>query len=140
MATVHLILAIAAIEGLHLCSVDISNAFLKGDLEEIYMKQPEGFYELGPKYVLRLKKAIYSLKQAACQWNKKLHATLVSIGFKRLESDHSVYICERDGVKIIMPIFVDDIILASTQKALDEMVEELAKHFPPRDLGPTHFC
>jgi len=31
MATVRLILAIAAIEGLHLRSVDISNAFLKGD-------------------------------------------------------------------------------------------------------------
>jgi hypothetical protein len=70
----------------------------------------------------------------------ELITALVSIGFKRLESDHSVYICERDGVKIIMPIFVDDIILASTQKALDEMVEELAKHFSPRDLGPTHFC
>jgi len=35
------------------------------------------------KYVLRLKKAIYGLKQAARQWNKKLHATLVSMGFKK---------------------------------------------------------
>jgi hypothetical protein len=141
MATVRLILAIAAIEGLHLRSVDISNAFLKGDLEEeIYMKQPEGFHELGPEYVLRLKKAIYGLKQAARQWNKKLHATLVSMGFKRLESDRSVYIYERDGVKVIIPIFVDDITLASkSQKALDETVEELAKHFPLRDLGPTSF-
>src|ERR1700733_14730229 len=42
--------------------------------------------------------------------------------------------------KIIMPIFVDDITLASkSQKALDERVEELAKHFPLRDLGPTSF-
>ena len=141
MATVRLILAIAAIEGLHLRSVDISNAFLKGDLEEeIYMKQPEGFHELGPEYVLRLKKAIYGLKQAARQWNKKLHTTLVSMGFKRLESDRSVYIYERDGVKVIMPIFVDDITLASkSQKALDDTVEELAKHFPLRDLGPTSF-
>jgi len=104
--------------------------------EEIYMKQPKGFYELGPEYVLRLKKAIYGLKQAAHQWNKKLHATLVFMGFKQLESNYSVYIYERDGVKIIMLIFVDDITLAfKSQKALDETVEELAKHFPLRDLG-----
>jgi len=62
MATIHLILAIAAIEGLHLRSVDISNAFLKGDLEEeIYMKQPEGFYKFGPEYVCGLHKSIYGL-------------------------------------------------------------------------------
>ena len=39
-----------------------------------------------------------------------------------------------------MPIFVDDITLASkSQKALDDTVDELAKHFPLRDLGPTSF-
>src|ERR1700734_826910 len=64
----------------------------------------------------------------------------LSMGFKRLESDCSVYIYERERVQIIMPIFVDDITLASkSQKALDETVEELAKHFPLRDLGPTSF-
>jgi hypothetical protein len=69
-----------------------------------------------------------------------LHATLVSIGFKRLESDRSVYIYAKNGVQIIVPIFVDDITLASkSQKALDDAVEELAKHFPLRDLGPTSF-
>jgi hypothetical protein len=41
---------------------------------------------------------------------------------------------------IIMPIFVDDITLAAkSQKALNKTVEELAKHFPLRDLRPTSF-
>ena len=141
MATIRLILAIAAIEGLHLRSVDISNAFLKGDLEEeIYMKQPEGFHEFGPEYVCRLRKSIYGLKQAARQWNKKLHTALLSMGWKRLESDRSVYIYKKNGVSIIMPVFVDDITLAGkSTKALDEAVEELSKHFPLRDLGSTSF-
>jgi transposase InsO family protein len=141
MATIRLIIAIAAIEGLHLRSVDISNAFLKGELEEeIYMKQPEGFHEFGPEYVCRLRKSIYGLKQAARQWNKKLHSTLLSIGFKRLESDRSVYIYKKNGVHIIMPVFVDDITLAAkSRRDLDEAVEELSKHFPLRDLGPTSF-
>jgi hypothetical protein len=61
-----LILALSAIEDLELCSVDISSAFLNGDLdEEIYMKQPEGFHEGGPNHVCKLKKSLYGLKQAA---------------------------------------------------------------------------
>ena len=139
--TIRVVIALAAIEDMHLRTVDISNAFFKGDLEEeIYMEQPEGFRELGPEYVCKLQKSIYGLKQASRQWNKKLHATLVSIGFKRFESDRSVYIYARNGVQIIVPIFVDDITLASkSQKALDDAVEELAKHFSLRDLGPTSF-
>jgi hypothetical protein len=139
--TIRTVIALAAIEDLHLQTVDISNAFLKGELEEeIYMEQPEGFREFGPEYVCKLQKSIYGLKQASRQWNKKLHATLVSMGFIRLESDRSVYIYTKNGVRIIVPIFVDDITLASkSQKALDDTVEELSKHFPLRDLGPTSF-
>lgn len=45
-----------------------TTAFLNGDLdEEIYMKQPEGFKEGGPEYILHLLKSLYGLKQSACQ-------------------------------------------------------------------------
>jgi len=44
-ATLRIIMALAAVEDLELCSVDITSAFTNGDLdEEIYMKQPEGFH------------------------------------------------------------------------------------------------
>ena len=47
-ATIRLILALAAIDDLHLRSVDISHAFINGDIDaEVYMMQPEGFKELG---------------------------------------------------------------------------------------------
>ena len=65
-AALRLILALAAAEDLHLRSIDISSAFTYGDLEEdIYMHQPEGFQEGGPNKVLKLKKSLYGLKQAA---------------------------------------------------------------------------
>ena len=65
MATIRVILALAALEDLELYSIDISQAFLNGDLDvDIYMQQPEGFEEGGPEYVCRLRKSLYGLKQA----------------------------------------------------------------------------
>ena len=123
-ATLRLILALAAVEDLELRSIDISSAFINGDLdEEIYMKQPEGFHIGGAHKVCRLKKSLYGLKQAARQWNKKLHSVLVDLGFKRIESDRSVYIYSNGVVRVIVPIYIDDITLASKDtQALDKYV------------------
>ena len=64
------ILALAALEDLHLESVDISSAFLNGELEEeVYMRQSEGFVEKGNNWVWHLLKSIYGLKQAGRCWH-----------------------------------------------------------------------
>jgi hypothetical protein len=121
--------------------VDISSAFLNGDLyEEIYMKQPEGFHEGGPHHVCKLKKSLYGLEQAAQQWNKKLHTILQSMGFKCLDSDRSIYIYVKDNMCIIVPIFIDDITLApESSAAMDKAVHTLSQHFKLQDLGATQF-
>jgi hypothetical protein len=138
-STIRIILAIAALEDLELRSVDISHAYLNGELEEeIYMQQPEGFEVGGPDYVCRLRKSLYGLKQAGRVWNKTLHSVLSSMGFKRAESDHGLYIFHRDSVRILMPVFVDDITFAGNDSAaLDLAIQELSSHFKLRDLGPT---
>ena len=136
-----MIVALAASEGMHLRSTDISAAFTQGDLDEVvYMLQPEGFHQGGPNKVLKLLRPLYGLKQAARQWNIKLHAALTEMGFKRIESDRSVYIYSNGVVKIIVPIYIDDITFASKDNAaIDEAVKKLAIHFKLRDLGPTKF-
>lgn len=141
MASLRTIIALSAIKNYHIHSIDISSAFLNGDLEEdIYMVQPPGFEQLGPDYVCKLKKSLYGLKQSARQWNKKLHATLTELGYRRLESDRSVYIYSKDGVMVIIPVFIDDITLASnSQASIDKTIKELEVHFKLRDLGPTSF-
>ena len=141
LPTIRIVLALAAIEDLDLRSVDISHAFINGDIDaEIYMKQPEGYEQGGPNHVCKLNKSLYGLKQSARLWSEKLAGAMAQMGFKRLYSDASIYIYARDGIKVIVPIFVDDITLASkSQKALDMFVVELSKHFKLRDLGPTTF-
>ena len=65
--TIRMFLAITVVEDLELCTVDISSAFLNGNLEEdIYMKQPPGF-ETHPGLVCKLKKSLYGLKHGARQ-------------------------------------------------------------------------
>ncbi len=126
---------------MELWSIDISQAYINGDLDvEIYMEQPEGFVRGNPSDVLRLLKHLYGLRQAGNLWSKKLCDTLVSIGFTRIKSDPSVYILIKDGVRVIIPVFIDDITLASNSKSkIQSVINDLAKHFKLRDLGPTKY-
>ena len=139
MATLRVVLALAAMEDLDRRAVDISNAFINGLLEEeVYIQQPEGFHFGNPGDILRLRKALYGLKQAPRVWNKTLHQTLPKLGFARLKSDVSLYLYRRGTVRIIMPVFIDDITLASSSaEESDRLVQELSQHFKLRDLGPT---
>ena len=102
------------------------------------MKQPEGFEEKSPGWVWRLLKALYGLKQAGRCWHEKLHEVLTKLGFSRLVCEHSVWVYLRDGVRIIIPVFVDDITIAAKSKtAIQRVKDDLRTHFKLRDLGPT---
>ena len=108
MAAMRTVIALAAVEDLELDSVDVSTAFLNGDIDaEIYMKIPEGLGVEGdpapgedPKrWVVRLLKGLYGIKQGPRIWSLKLHSVLTSIGFERTDCDHSVYVYRRDGAR-----------------------------------------
>ena len=141
LSTMRLILAQAALEDYHMVTIDISHAFINGDLdEEIYMKPPPGFKEGEWGEVLHLLKSLYGLKQSARMWNKKLHTALQDLGFSRVRSDSSFYVFERDGVRIYMPIYVDDITIVSrSEPAIQRVIQDLEKRFKLRNLGPTRF-
>ena len=62
------------------------------------------------------------------------------MGFNRIESDRSVYIYSNGEVRIIVPIYIDNITFASkSSTAIDKYVQLLSQHFKCRDLGPTRF-
>jgi hypothetical protein len=141
-AALRVIFALAALEDWELESVDISNAYLNGELKdvEVYMRQPEGFAEKDDTWVARLLKGLYGLKQGGREWFKRLKEVLSHLGFSRIRSDGSIFIWEKDGVQVICPVFVDDITFASKSKSkIAALKVELAKHFKLRDLGPTTF-
>lgn len=108
---------------------------------EVYMQQPEGFVQKDKTWVCKLLKSIYGLKQSSRLWQEKLDDTLVThMGFTRIISDNTVWVYLKDGVRVFVPIFVNDITVAANDKAkIADMKSELKKHFKFRDLGPTTF-
>jgi hypothetical protein len=66
MESVRLLLTLAAQEGWCVHHMDVKSAFLNGDLkEEVYVHQPPGFAVPDKEgKVLRLRKALYGLRQA----------------------------------------------------------------------------
>jgi hypothetical protein len=104
LATICLVLALAATEDLHHQSVDISHAFINSDINtKIYMTQPEGFRQGGQEMVCRLNKSLYSLygcKQAGHLWSKQFQDALEKMGFRCIHSDPSIYIYDQDGIKV----------------------------------------
>lgn len=147
MTTVRLIFALAAKLNWHLHQLDISNAFLNGDLEEeLYMKLPPGYADIkgeqiSPTAVCKLHKSIYGLKQASRQWFLKFSATLMSFGFEKCHGDHTLFIKEFSGQFLIVSVYVDDILIASTSmEGVSELISKLSAVFKLRDLGvPKYF-
>eukprot|EP00253_Pinus_taeda_P003503 PITA_03503 len=83
MDSICLTLAIGAAQGWEVHQMDVKNAFLHIDLlEEIYMEQPHGFIH-DSSLVCRLKKSLYSLKQAPRAWYAKMDSFLLSQNFER---------------------------------------------------------
>ena len=92
------------------------------------MEQPDGFHFGNPGDVLLLVKSLYGLKQAGRVWNKTLHAKLLKLGFSRLHSDASLYVYRRDTVRLMVPVFIDNITIASNSPAeSDRIAQELSE-------------
>jgi len=139
--SVRSVVALAVMNNLRLHQMDITTAFLHGDLqEEVYMKQPEGFVKQGQeKLVCRLKKSIYGLKQSPRCWNQALDAQLKTMGFKQSTNDPCIYISTADSL-LILAVYVDDIVLAGkSQQAIAKVKADLGDCFQVKDMGELHY-
>ncbi len=154
MASIQAILATAGFEDWDIEQVDISSAFLNGELEEdITMKVFDGLRQIRPDlfpegskddrdWVLALERALYGLRQSPLQWHKKLTAVMSELGFKKIESDSSIFVFldEETGTRVIAPAYVDDITVTGTNSVKIAWTKaELKKHFKLRDMGPVDF-
>ncbi|CAM8910370.1 unnamed protein product [Rhodiola kirilowii] len=118
--------------------MDVKTAFLNGDLDEIYMKQQEGFIMPGNENkVCKLIKSLYGLKQAPKQWHQKFDEVILSSGFKLNQADKCVYSkFDNSGNGVIICLYVDDMLIFGTkQKQIDLTKDFLSSSFAMKDMG-----
>ncbi|GKF06121.1 retrovirus-related pol polyprotein from transposon TNT 1-94 [Tanacetum coccineum] len=96
--------------------MDVKTAFLNGGLkEEVYVSQPEGFVDPDHStHVYRLKKALYGLKQAPRAWYNTLSRFLLDNKFSKGVVDPTLFTRKTGKHILLVQIYVDDIIFAST--------------------------
>ena len=97
--SVRTMIALAAEQNLELHQIDVTTAFLNGELKEtIYMKQPEGFLTEGKEnLVCELKHSIYGLKQSPRCWNETVDKFLKELDFTQSLNDPCIYINNSGG-------------------------------------------
>ena len=128
-ASVRLLLIVAKIHQLESKSIDFVLAFPQADLDvPVYMELPAGVVPMDEidenrrRYVLRLNKSLYGLKQAGHNWFEKLRTGLLDRDFIQSQVDKCVFY--RDGCIILT--YVDDcIILGELMPIVDSIIKSL---------------
>ncbi|CAI7878826.1 unnamed protein product [Closterium sp. NIES-53] len=139
MTTLWVLLHVAAQRDYELHSLDFSTAFLQGSLhEEIWLRRPPGFtgsFPVGTQWSLR--RPVYGLRQAPCEWHDTLRTTLASLGFAPYTADPSLFLrTDTTLPPFYVLVYVDDLVFATAHtEALAHVKSELQKRHTCIDLG-----
>ena len=111
------------------CAIDFVNAFCQTEypelMEPVWVHPPRGYYhDLRGKYVLKLNKSMYGLRDAPRLWFENLFKHLLSpdLGFTQSSNDQCLLF--RSDMMII--VYVDDMgVAAQREELIDELVSYL---------------
>jgi len=137
-----LMLALATAEDMYIDHVDISQAFVQGDLIEgdrrIFMTAPPG-YDEDPAYVYELLKPLYGAPSSSRAWHKTMSGFMREEGFSTVGFEKSMWFRERDGERLLVGAHIDDfIICGSSRDAVDSFRLALLNRFEGTYEGVLH--
>ncbi|GJS19464.1 retrovirus-related pol polyprotein from transposon TNT 1-94 [Tanacetum coccineum] len=139
---IRIFLAFAAHINMIVYQMDVKMAFLNGILrEEVYVSQPGEFVDQNNlNHVYKLKKALYGLKQAPRAWYDLFLKFLLSQEFSKGTIDLTLFIRRQGKDILLVQIYVDDIIFASTIPELcDQFSKLMCSKFKMSRMGKISF-
>jgi len=138
LSTLRMLLALAVSRDWHVHQMDVVTAFLYPKIDGVVLMEPPPGIEwldscFGNRICL-LQKALYRLKQAPRLWFQEIDGTLKQMGFIQSLADSNLY----TSVKVILILYVDDILIASPDIGLVESTKkQLYNYYQMKDLGPV---
>lgn len=136
-STLRLLIALSAQLGLEILHLDVNTAFLNGLLkEQVFMYPPVGLESCDKNKVLKLKRAIYGLKQSSRVWYERVYSVLTDLEYKQSEAEPCLFE-KKDGDSItIVTLYVDDFfIFSNNQQEMSFLKHKLGEQFKIKDLG-----
>jgi Reverse transcriptase (RNA-dependent DNA polymerase) len=145
MASMHILLAMAARHNFEIHQVDIKSAYLNGEFEEgkiMYMCLPPGINLTNDKtLILCLLKPLYRLRQSSRHWYWKFSSVLMGpLQMKHCKVDQAVFYHIEGESVMALASHVDDFSAIGLSLELEQEIKtELKKVFEISDLGEINW-
>ncbi|CAI7845340.1 unnamed protein product [Closterium sp. NIES-53] len=139
MTSLRVLLHVAAQRNYEPHSSDFSTAFLQCSLyEEIWLRRPPGFtgsFPAGTQWSLR--RPVYGLRQAPCEWHDTLRTTIAALGFAPSSANMSLFLrTDTTLPPFYVLVYVDDLVFATADtEALALVKAELQQRHTYTNLG-----
>lgn len=167
LGSIRVVAALAAQHDMKIHQIDVTTAYLNGELEEqIFMEIPKYTERILEEIVISekkgkiadkaasilrelrskdkvclLRKALYGLRQAERRWHVRLRYELEKFGLKQSTADPCVFFKGKGENILIITVYVDDILVASRDLSeITKLTEHLSKSFQIKDFGEVKYC
>jgi hypothetical protein len=126
LEAIRILLAFVTSKGFNLYQMDMKSAFLNGVIQEVYVRQPQGFKS--PKYldrVYKLSQSLYGLKQAPWAWYARLKTILLGHMYVMGSVDKTLFTLNHGTDFLLVQIYVDDISFGGSSHTLVSIFQEM---------------
>jgi len=110
-------------------SSDVGTAFLNAPISEDVYVYPPVDIKLPIGKAWKLKKALYGLRCAPRAWFTHLSNFMLSLGFRRLLSDPSMFVRGSGKDMILALVYVDDILFSGAVSVVQNVIDKLSAEF-----------
>jgi hypothetical protein len=119
-----------------LSQLDVKNAFLHGELHEVYMHLPPG-YSVPDGHICCLRRSLYGLKQAPHAWFERFTSVVTAAGFAASQHDLALFVHTSPRVRTLILLYIDDMLITGDDYEYIVFVKAcLSEQFHMSDLGP----
>jgi hypothetical protein len=139
LATLRLLLGIAAVEDFEIQQMDVRCAFLNGvPKQELFIKVLDGLgVELPAGHGLKLQRLLYGLKQSPRCWYKELKDFFSSIDFHPTVVDPCLFQHTSPQEHCFVFVHVDDLVIVGPD--VQFLKDKISQRFEMEDLGACQY-